>query len=446
MLGAADPIVAVATAPGKGGIGVVRISGRDIGAVIAGMIGKTPQPRVATLAEFRDARGAAIDSGLALYFEAPRSYTGEQVLELQGHGGPVVQNLILRRALELGCRLAEPGEFTRRAFLNGKLDLAQAEAVADLIDAASARAARAALRSMDGEFSRAVGAILDHVVELRALIEATLDFPEEEIDFLERAQAAARLTNIGSALADVLRRGRQGARLRSGFTIVLAGRPNVGKSSLLNALAGEEAAIVTAVPGTTRDAVARSISIDGMAVNVIDTAGLRDTGDEVEAIGIARTRHEIERADLVLHVTDAGAVTAEDAAAAAAIPADIARVTVRNKIDMTGEAPGVDGDVVRLSARTGAGIDALRHELLRRGGLEGAGEDVIIARERHLAALEIAATAVGGAATHLVPPWAQLELAAEELRRAQEALNSITGAFVADDLLGEIFGRFCIGK
>ena len=446
MPGAADPIAAVATAPGKGGIGVVRISGRDIGAVIEGMVGRTLQPRLASVAEFRDAQGAAMDRGLALYFEAPRSYTGEQVLELHGHGGPVVQNLILRRALELGCRLAEPGEFTRRAFLNGKLDLAQAEAVADLIDAASARAARAALRSLDGEFSRQVSAIRDRLVELRALIEATLDFPEEEIDFLERAQAAARLQGIAKSLAEVLRRGRQGARLRSGFTIVLAGRPNVGKSSLLNMLAGEEAAIVTAVPGTTRDAVARSIAIEGMAVNVIDTAGLRDTKDEVEVIGIARTRHEIERADLVLHVTEAGGAIPEDAAAATAIPAGIARLTVRNKIDVTGEVPGVDGNVVRLSAKTGAGIDALRQELLRRGGLEGAGEDVIIARERHLAALERAAAAVAGAATHLVPPLAGLELAAEELRQAQEALNTITGAFGADDLLGEIFGRFCIGK
>ena len=443
---AADPIAAVATAPGKGGIGVVRISGRDIGAVIAGMVGHVPQPRVATMADFRDAQGVAIDRGLALYFEAPRSYTGEHVLELHGHGGPLLQNLILRRALELGCRLAEPGEFTRRAFLNGKLDLAQAEAVADLIDAASARAARAAMRSLDGEFSRQVGTIRERLVELRALLEATLDFPEEEIDFLERAQASARLNDITDTLAVVLQRSRQGARLRSGFNIVLAGRPNVGKSSLLNGLAGEEAAIVTAVPGTTRDAVARAIIIEGMAVNVIDTAGLRESGDEVEVIGMARTRHEIERADLVLHVVEAGHAAPEDRAVAAAIPAAIARLTVRNKIDVAGEGPGVDGDVVRLSAKTGAGMDALRQELLRRGGLEGAGEDVIIARERHLAALALAAAAAAAAAGHLTPPSAQLELAAEELRRAQDALNTITGAFGADDLLGEIFGRFCIGK
>lgn len=446
MSAAVDPIAAVATAAGKGGIGVVRISGRDIGAVIAGIVGRALQPRVATMAEFRDAKGAALDRGLALYFEAPRSYTGEQVLELHGHGGPIVQNLILRRTLELGCRLAEPGEFTRRAFLNGKLDLAQAEAVADLIDAASARAARAAMRSLDGEFSRQINVVRERLIELRALLEATLDFPEEEIDFLETAQAGARLEDISATLDQVLRRSRQGARLRSGFTIVLAGRPNVGKSSLLNMLAGEEAAIVTAVPGTTRDAVARQIVIEGMAVNVIDTAGLRDTKDEVEIIGMARTRRAIERADLVLHMVEAGIANPEDQAAAASIPAGIACLTVRNKIDMNGETPGIDGDIARLSAKTGVGLDALRQELLRRGGLDGAGEDVIIARERHLAALERAAVAAATANAHLTLPVAALELAAEELRQAQEALNTITGAFGADDLLGEIFGRFCIGK
>ncbi len=446
MQGAADPIAAVATAPGKGGIGVVRISGRDIGAVIAGIVGQALLPRVATMAEFRDANGVAMDRGLALYFEAPRSYTGEHVLELHGHGGPIVQNLILRRALELGCRLAAPGEFTRRAFLNGKLDLAQAEAVADLIDAASARAASAAMRSLEGDFSRQINLVRDRLIELRALLEATLDFPEEEIDFLERAQALARLEEICATLAQVLQRSRQGARLRSGFTIVLAGRPNVGKSSLLNMLAGEEAAIVTAVAGTTRDAVVRSIVIEGMAVNVIDTAGLRAAADEVELLGMARTRREIERADLVLHVVEAGVVTPEDESAAKAIPAGIARLTVHNKIDVSGEAPGIDGDIARLSAKTGVGLDALRQELLRRGGLDGAGEDVIIARERHLVALEHAAAAATAANAHLTLPVAALELAAEELRLAQEALNTITGAFGADDLLGEIFGRFCIGK
>ncbi len=446
MRGDSDPIAAVATAGGKGGIGVVRISGRDIQAVISGIIGRVPVPRAATMATFRDAAGVPIDRGLALYFPAPHSYTGEHVLELHGHGGPVVLNLLLQRAIELGCRPAAPGEFTQRAFLNDKLDLAQAEGVADLIDATSARAARAAMRSLDGAFSREIAVLRDRLVELRALIEATLDFPEEEIDFLERAQAATRLESIKAALAAVQERSRQGARLRAGFTVVLAGRPNVGKSSLLNLLAGEEAAIVTAVPGTTRDAVERSIMIDGMVVNVIDTAGLRETTDQVEAIGIARTRREIARADLVLHVVEAGCALPEDRAAAAGIPAAIPRLTIHNKIDMTGETAGVDGDSVRLSALSGDGIAGLRTELLRRSGLEGAGEDVIISRERHLNALNQAATAIDAAAMHLDPAHTALELAAEELRLAQQAFNLITGEFGADDLLGEIFGRFCIGK
>lgn len=441
-----DTIAAVATAPGKGGIGVLRVSGRDLAALVQAILGREPIPRVASLGPFLDASGRAIDSGLALYFPAPHSYTGETVLELQGHGGPVVLNLLLRRCLELGCRLAEPGEFTRRAYLNDKLDLAQAESVADLIDAASSRAARAAMRSLEGVFSREVHELRDRLVELRALVEATLDFPEEEIDFLESAKAAGRLAQVSAALANVLLRSGQGARLRSGFTIVLAGRPNVGKSSLLNTLAGEDAAIVTPIPGTTRDAVARSILIEGMAVNVVDTAGLRETGDEVEALGIARTRREIERADLVLHVVEATGSTAEDAAAAASLPESIPRLTLRNKSDLAGLAASIDDSSICLSAKTGAGIDLLRSELLRRGGLEGAGEDLVIARERHIEALARAQTALDAAAGHIESPVPALELLAEELRRAQEALSVITGQFVADDLLGEIFGKFCIGK
>ena len=446
MSSGGDPIAAVATAPGRGGIGIVRVSGRDIGPVVRAVVGRALAPRVAHRAQFRDADGRAIDHGLALYFEAPHSYTGEQVLELQGHGGPVVLNLILRRLIELGCRLADPGEFTRRAYLNGKLDLAQAEGVADLIEASSARAARAALRSLDGDFSREVGLLRDQLVELRALIEATLDFPEEEIDFLERANAATRLAKIRAAAAQVLSRGRQGARLRSGLSIVLAGRPNVGKSSLLNALAGEEAAIVTAQPGTTRDLIERAIVIEGMAVNVVDTAGLRETGDEVEAIGIARTRAALARADLVLHVMEAPARTVEDDAVGASAPQGIALLSIYNKIDVAGIAARTDKGAVFLSAKTGAGIDLLRQELVRRGGLEGAGEDVIIARERHLVALEETLVAIDAAAALMSAAQPALELIAEELRRAQGALNAITGEFVADDLLGEIFGRFCIGK
>lgn len=441
-----EPIAAQATAPGKGGIGVVRISGADIGAVVRGLLGRTPAERVATTARFLDAQGVAIDHGVALYFQGPRSYTGQDVLELQGHGGPVVQQLLLRRCLELGCRLAEPGEFTRRAYLNDKLDLAQAEGVADLIEASSARAVRAALRSLDGHFSAEVHTLRDQLVELRALTEATLDFPEEEIDFLEKAQARERLEALAAGINGLLARARQGARLKSGLTIVLAGRPNVGKSSLLNALAGEEAAIVTAVPGTTRDTISRSITIEGLAIHVIDTAGLRETADEVEAIGIARTRRAIARADLVLHLVDAAGETEADRAAAAEIPAGIPLLTVANKIDAAGLSPATTGDRIRLSAKTHAGLDLLRAELLRRAGLEGAGEDLVLARERHLEALEAALGAVEAALAQLAGAAPAIELMAEELRLAQEAMNRITGEFGADDLLGEIFGRFCIGK
>ena len=468
-----DPIAAIATAPGRAGVGVVRVSGKQLDSFTSGLIGKALTPRTATLAAFRDAAGAAIDTGIALYFKAPHSYTGEDVLELQGHGGPVVLNLLLQRCIELGCRLAEPGEFTRRAFLNGKLDLAQAESVADLIEAASAQAARAAVRSLDGAFSREVHALRDELVTLRMLVEATLDFPDEEIDFLKRENAWSQIDSLRAALRAILGRAAQGARLRAGLTVVLAGRPNVGKSSLLNALAGEDAAIVTALPGTTRDRIEKSILIGGMPLNVIDTAGLRDTGDEIEALGIARTRAAIAQADLILHLIDATAgTTPEDERIAAELPARIARVTLVNKIDAAATAPrrevaaagevaagAVAGKVtarqavapqsqttIYLSAKTGAGLDLLRDELKRCAGLDGAGEDVILARTRHLDALTRAVQHVEAAAPHLDERAPALELFAEELRLAQDALGSITGAFTPDDLLGEIFGRFCIGK
>ncbi|MBL8382186.1 MAG: tRNA uridine-5-carboxymethylaminomethyl(34) synthesis GTPase MnmE [Burkholderiales bacterium] len=442
-----DTIAAIATAAGRGGIGVVRISGPATRAVMRGVLGRELDPRRAVLARFRDADGAALDHGVALFFEAPHSYTGEDVLELQGHGGTVVMNLVLRRCVALGCRLAGPGEFTRRAFLNDRVDLAQAEAVADLIEASSERAARAAMRSLDGAFSREVRALRDDLVGVRAHLEALLDFPEEEIDALERPRLLGRLEGLGATAAAILGRSRQGARLRGGFAVVLAGRPNVGKSSLLNALAGEEAAIVTPVPGTTRDTVHRSIEIDGLSVALVDTAGLRQTSDEVEAIGVARTRVEIGRADLVVHVVEASGPTAEDAAIAAEFPAGIPVLRVDNKADLgSGGAPPADAAALRVSARTGEGLDRLRAELVRRAGLEGAGEDLIIARERHLRALERLGACVLAAQSHLRADPAPLELAAEELRGAQEAINTITGEFGADDLLGEIFGRFCIGK
>lgn len=441
-----ETIAAIATAPGRGGIGVVRVSGADLAPLALALTGKTPVPRQATLAAFRDTQGRAIDSGLLLYFPAPHSFTGDDVLELQGHGGPVVMQLLLARCLELGARLAEPGEFTRRAFINDKLDLAQAEAVADLIDAATASAARSAVRSLQGEFSREVHALTEQLVELRALTEATLDFPDEEIDFLQSADAFGRLARLGQRLAAVFDRAQQGRLLQGGLHVVLVGQPNVGKSSLLNCLAGDDLAIVTPVAGTTRDALKSSIQIEGIPLHVIDTAGLRETEDEVEKIGIARTWREIERADVVLLLTDAqhGLGDAERAILDR-LPPSLRRITVDNKIDLAGRPPArtetADGVTVALSAKAGQGIDLLKAELLAVAGWHQA-EDVFIARERHLEALRAAAAHLAAAEAQLP----QLELFAEEMRLAQQALNRITGEFSADDLLGEIFGRFCIGK
>ena len=442
-----DPIAAIATAPGRGGIGVVRVSGRSLVPLALALLGKVPAARRAIRAAFLDARGAAIDDGLALYFPAPHSYTGEEVLELQGHGGPVVMQMLLKRCLELGARLAEPGEFTRRAFLNDKLDLAQAESVADLIEAASDSAARCALRSLRGEFSAAVEALVRQLIELRMLVEATLDFPEEEVDPLDRADAKGRHARLLQAIETALAKSRQGSLLRTGLQVVLAGQPNVGKSSLLNRLAGEELAIVTAIPGTTRDSVRQAIQIDGVPLNIVDTAGLRDTQDEVERLGIARTWSEIGKADVVLLLVDARAgVTKQDLELVARIPQGVKRVFVHNKTDLAGTAARLEqtqaGASIHLSAKTGAGMDLLRAELLAVAGWQRGAEDLFMARERHLVALRRAAEHVAGAGEQFSRP----ELFAEELRQAQEQLNSITGEFAADDLLGEIFSRFCIGK
>ncbi len=457
-----DPIVAIATPPGRGGIGVVRVSGADLAPVIDGVLGaaaRTLEPRHAAYCAFLDGEGAAIDRGIALLFAAPHSYTGEQVLELQGHGGPVVLQMLVARCLEAGrsisLRLAEPGEFTRRAFLADRIDLAQAEAVADLIDASTEAAARSAARSLTGEFSRAIHALVDELTELRALVEATLDFPEEEIDFLDKADAAGRLQRVVRALDDVLRRARQGAILREGVHVVLVGAPNVGKSSVLNALAGEDVAIVTAVPGTTRDRIAHPIQVGGLPLDIIDTAGVRETTDEVETIGIARTLAEVERADVVLHLVDASRPLADAAVDAAVLERVAARtrrgvpvLTVVNKIDLADEAARVDGDRVYLSARSGAGIDLLRDELYRLAGWERTtgGEQVFLARERHLQALARAREHLAEATAHAALRDEALDLYAEELRLAQLQLASITGEFTADDLLGVIFSRFCIGK
>jgi tRNA modification GTPase len=461
-----DPIVAIATAPGRGGIGVVRISFGRAGeaaaqALIPALCGQQLMARHASYVPFLDAGGNVLDRGIALYFPAPHSYTGEHVLELQGHGGPVVLQLVLKRCLEAGMacglRLAEPGEFTRRAFLNDKLDLAQAEAVADLIEASTEAAARSAGRSLDGAFSREIRALVDEVITLRMLVEATLDFPEEEIDFLEAADARGKLARIRARLDDVLGEARQGALLREGLAVVLAGQPNVGKSSLLNALAGAELAIVTPIAGTTRDKVAQTIQIEGIPLHVIDTAGLRETEDEVEKIGIARTWGEIERADVVLHLLDARiGMTEEDAAIAARFPAGVPVVRVLNKTDLTDVAPsverraGIEGlaDLceVRLSAKRGEGIDLLRAELLRIAGWQAGTESVYLARERHLIALREAQAHLALADEHGNLGNQSLDLFAEELRLAQDALNGITGEFTSDDLLGVVFSRFCIGK
>ena len=442
-----DIIAAIATAPGRGGIGVVRVSGEGLLTFAEALTGYMPSPRRAALSGFLAADEVAIDQGILLYFPAPHSFTGEDVLELQGHGGPVVLQMLLARCLELGARLAEPGEFSQRAFLNDKLDLVQAEAIADLIEATTTAAARSALRSLSGEFSREVVALVARLTELRMLVEATLDFPEEEIDILRDTDAAERLSAIRGDLASLLERARAGRLLRSGLHVVLAGLPNVGKSSLLNRLAGEERAIVTEVAGTTRDAVRETIQIEGIPLHIIDTAGLRETDDVVEKIGIERAWAEIQRADVVLQLIDVrGGETPADHAIAVRLPAAVERIVVENKCDLAGRAAArfvKNGRVhVRLSAKSGDGIGLLHDELLRVAGWSGHGEDVVLARERHLEALGVAAEKSALAARQL----GQIELCAEELRLAQEALSRITGEFTADDLLGEIFSRFCIGK
>ena len=438
----ADAIAAVATAPGRGGVGVVRISAADIAPFARSLLGRIPAPRHATYTRFMATDGTTLDEGIALYFAAPHSFTGEHVLELQGHGGPVVLNLILQRCLELGARLAEPGEFSRRAFLNGKLDLAQAEAVADLIDAASTEAARSAVRSLSGAFSARIAELVEGLTRLRMLVEATLDFPEEEIDFLRDADAFGRLDAIDASLHAVRAQARQGALLREGLTVVLIGQPNVGKSSLLNQLAGFEAAIVTEVAGTTRDTVREAIQMQGVPLHIVDTAGLRDTEDPVEKIGIARTWAAVEKADVALLLVDAAHGVGEHEAAILARLPQVARLTLHNKIDVTAEAPHVLGDEIWLSAKTGAGVELLRDKLLETAGWQAAGEGAFMARARHLDALARAAGHLAAARESA----AQLELFAEELRLAQAALSEITGEFTADDLLGEVFSKFCIGK
>lgn len=462
-----DPIVAVATAPGRGAVGIVRLSGKDLSGFVCALLGRTLRPREATYLPFADAEGQPLDQGLAVYFPGPHSFTGEDVLELQAHGGSVVLQLLVARCLELaaspsanaggvilpGLRIAEPGEFSQRAFLNGKIDLTQAEAIADLIDASTEAAARSATQSLAGAFSRQVHTLLEALIHLRMLVEATLDFPEEEIDFLQKADALGQLQALQTTVQQVLQQATQGALLREGITVVIAGQPNAGKSSLLNALAGAELAIVTPIAGTTRDKVQETIQIKGIPIHVVDTAGLRSSDDAVEQIGIARAWQAIEAADAVLFLHDLTRQYAtEYIAADAVISGDLSQklsknipiIHVWNKADAVTE-PVPDAGIV-LSAKTGLGLDALRERLLESAGWQPSAGGSFIARQRHLQALRQVDGHLMEAFAHLSAGANALDLLAEELRLGQNALNAITGAFSADDLLGVIFSKFCIGK
>ncbi|GAB6039933.1 tRNA uridine-5-carboxymethylaminomethyl(34) synthesis GTPase MnmE [Endothiovibrio diazotrophicus] len=445
-----DTIAAIATPPGRGGVGIIRLSGPAVPDIAPALLGHLPPSRHAGYRPFRDADGDPIDHGIALYFPAPNSFTGEEVLELQGHGGPVVMDLLLQRCLVLGARLARPGEFSERAFLNGRMDLAQAEAVADLIDSGSETAARAALRSLEGAFSERVHQLTESLIGLRMYVEAALDFPEEEIDFLSDGKVSTDLSSIQSEIRDLRASTRQGCLLREGMTLVIAGRPNAGKSSLLNRLAGRESAIVTEIPGTTRDLLREEIQLDGMPLHVIDTAGLRETDDPVEREGVRRAWGAIEKADrLLVVVDDRIGIAEEEWAIVARLPERLPVTVARNKIDLTGVQPferdGELGREIGLSAKQDLGIDRLRRHLEETMGYQRGEEGAFIARRRHLDAIDRAdrALAAGNEVFHATGAG---ELLAEELRAAQEALSEITGEFSSDDLLGRIFSSFCIGK
>lgn len=435
-----DTIAAIATAPGRGAIGILRLSGPQAAAIAAALAGRLPEPRRAGLRVFRDPQGARIDEGLVLLFPAPQSYTGETLVELQGHGGPVVLDALLAAACAAGARPARPGEFTERAYLNGRLDLAQAEAVADLIDAGSRRAAQAAARALSGEFSQRVDTLVETLIGLRADLEAALDFSDEDLPWLTPAGLVARLAALKSQLAELRAAAGRGRRLREGLVVAIAGRPNVGKSTLMNRLAGEDVAIVSPLAGTTRDTLRESLVIDGLPLTLIDTAGIRDTEDPIEREGVARARAALARAELALLVVEDGA--AEDAELLASLPPALPRLVLRNKCDVSGQPPGLLADgSLRLSAASGAGVELLRAELLRAAGLEADAETPFLARARHVDALNRAAMHVDAACAA-----AGAELIAEELRLAQCALDEITGRFGVEDLLGRIFASFCIGK
>jgi tRNA modification GTPase len=449
----AETIVAIATPPGRGGVGIVRVSGSSLESVATALCGRPLTPRLATHTQFRDASGEPIDDGIALFFKAPASFTGEDVLELHAHGSPIVLQALVRRAIELGARHAEPGEFTKRAYLNGKLDLAQAEAVADIIDAATESAARAAVRSLSGEFSKLIQTLQDRLIRLRMFVEATLDFPEEDVEFIEQERAREQLAETRAALENVIAQAHQGQLLHDGIRVVLAGAPNVGKSSLLNALAGEDVAIVTPIAGTTRDTVRARVSVNGLPVEFIDTAGLRNTDDPVEKIGIERTRTAIADADLALLLVDANSQNIDNdiAILAKELHSSLRAIAIENKIDLSSAAARRharhSSSVIRhltISAKTGENIDALRNAIAETVGYEHREGGTFSARERHVAALKRTLLHIDAAKEHL--DHIALELFAEELRLAHDALGEITGEFTADDLLGEIFSRFCIGK
>ena len=444
-----ETIAAIATPPGQGGVGIVRVSGPMVGKIAQEILGRVPQPRLAELANFRNREGETIDDGLALFFPNPNSFTGEDVLELQGHGGPVVMDMLLQRVLELGARIASPGEFSQRAFLNGKLDLAQAEAIADLIESGTAAAARLAVRSLAGEFSDCINDLVYAVTELRMFVEAAIDFPEEEIDFLSEGNVGAKLSDIKLQLQQVQKSAAVGRLLRDGLTLVIAGPPNAGKSSIMNGLSGRDTAIVTDVPGTTRDLLKEQIQIDGLPLHLIDTAGLRESGNQVEQEGMRRAREQIANADRILWIFDDQADPEHAAFEQDELPPGIPVLFVRNKIDLTATSEGItesaNGSEIAISAQCASGIQLLREYLKESVGFHGAQEGEFLARRRHLDALERAAKhlqsgeqAIEGAGSG--------ELLAEDLRQAQLALSAITGEFTADDLLGEIFSSFCIGK
>ncbi len=440
-----DTIAAIATPSGRGGVGIIRVSGPKVVDIAQQILGGLPQPFKASHRLFKDKQQQTLDDGVALYFPGPNSFTGEDVLELQGHGGHIVMDMLMERCLELGARVAKPGEFSERAFLNDKLDLTQAEAIADLIDSGSEQAARSALRSLQGDFSKAINSLLIKMIEMRVYVEAALDFPEEEIDFLADANVMIRLNAIKDQLADITAKATQGSLLRNGLNLVIIGEPNAGKSSLLNVLSGNDSAIVTDIAGTTRDVLHESINLDGMPLHLVDTAGLRESDDVVEKIGIERAWQAIEKSDIALLLLGESHIVTSSEEIVKKLPEALPLLVVQNKIDLNSEEAGKRDGIIYISAKQNLGIDVLKEELKQRMGYQNNGEDIFIARRRHLRALENTRQLVNNAETQLVEYNAG-ELMAEELRLAQDELGQITGKFTSDDLLGEIFSSFCIGK